>query len=70
VPSADPAFANPDNEIWLDFTTDATGAAIALTTVDWTFTGRQARSVVIHEHRTQHGGAAGARVACLNVDFR
>ncbi len=70
VPSSDPASANPDNEIWLDFTTDATGTAIALTTVDWTFTERQAHSVVIHEHHTHRGGAAGARLACLNVDFR
>jgi Cu-Zn family superoxide dismutase len=70
VPSADPAAANPANEIWLDFTTDATGTGVALATVDWTFTERQAHSVVIHEHHTRAGGGAGARLACLDVDFR
>lgn len=70
VPSTDPVFANPDNEIWLDFHTDATGTALSMSTVDWTFTDRQAQSVVIHEHHTHPGGVAGARLACLNVDFR
>jgi Cu-Zn family superoxide dismutase len=68
-PSADPAYANPRNEIWLDFSTDAHGNAFALSTVDWTFTDRHAHSVVIHEHHTHTGGAAGARLACLNANF-
>src|SRR2546423_8950285 len=41
TPSVDPAFANPQNEIWLDFTTDAEGKATATSTVDWTFDARK-----------------------------
>jgi Cu-Zn family superoxide dismutase len=71
-PSVDPAYANPRNEIWLDFTTDRIGTGFALSTVDWTFTARRARSVVVHETHTHtdpgHAGTAGARLACLDVD--
>lgn len=73
-PSTDPAYANRDNEIWLDFTTDAGGTGVGLTHVDWMFGDRGARSVVIHEHHTHTGegeaGTAGARLACVNADFR
>ncbi|GAA1989753.1 superoxide dismutase [Amycolatopsis minnesotensis] len=73
-PSVDPKYANPQNEIWLDFTTDANGAASAVSTVDWGFAAeRRAHSVVIHEMHTHtepgHAGMAGARLACLNVGF-
>lgn len=72
-PSTDPAYANPANEIWLDFTTDPAGNAVAMTKVDWTFTERHAHSVVIHEHHTHTGegeaGVAGARLACLKVEL-
>ncbi|MFL6141417.1 MAG: superoxide dismutase family protein [Labedaea sp.] len=70
-PSTDPRYTNPRNEIWLDLHTDAAGNGHAMSTVDWVFAGRQARSVVVHEHHTRTGdGAAGARLACLNVGFR
>jgi Cu-Zn family superoxide dismutase len=72
-PSVDPAYANPRNEIWLDFTTDRAGVGFALSTVDWTFGDRRAHSVVIHETHTHtdpgHAGTAGARLACVDVDF-
>jgi Cu-Zn family superoxide dismutase len=72
-PSVDPAYANPRNEIWLDFTTDRLGTGFAKSTVDWTFAARRARSVVVHETHTHtdpgHAGTAGARLACLDVDF-
>jgi superoxide dismutase, Cu-Zn family len=68
-PSVDPAYANPHNEVWLDFTTDAWGSALAISTVSWTFQGRPAGSVVIHDHHTQIGGDAGARLACLTENF-
>ena len=35
VPSVDPAYANPDNEIWLDFTTDHQGRGWAIAVQDW-----------------------------------
>jgi Cu-Zn family superoxide dismutase len=51
-PSVDPAYANPRNEIWLDFTSDKRGNGFALTNVDWTFGARHPKSVVIHEMHT------------------
>jgi len=74
IPSVNPAYANPDNEIWLDLVTDETGAGVAQTRVDWQFTpDRRAHSVIIHVEHTHTGptdsGVAGARLACLSVDF-
>ncbi|HEY3464235.1 MAG TPA: superoxide dismutase [Amycolatopsis sp.] len=72
-PSVDPAYANPRNEIWLDFTTDRLGTGVGRSTVDWTFGARRPRSVVVHETHTHtdpgHAGTAGARLACLDVGF-
>jgi Cu-Zn family superoxide dismutase len=71
TPSVDPAYANAKNEIWLDFTTDATGSATATSAVDWKFTDRKPASVVIHEKATHtdpgHAGTAGARLGCLTL---
>lgn len=66
-PSVNPAFANPRNEIWLDFHTDHHGNALALSTVSWAFTTRHAHSIMIHDHHTHPDGTAGPRLACLNV---
>ncbi|KDN23877.1 superoxide dismutase family protein [Amycolatopsis rifamycinica] len=72
-PSVDPAYANPRNEIWLDFTTDRDGTGFARSTVDWVFGDRRAKSVVVHETATHtgpgHAGTAGTRLACLDVGF-
>ena len=73
-PSVDPTFANPQNEIWLDLTTDETGAGSAESTVAWTFPDdRRPKSVVLHTAQTSsepgEAGAAGDRVACISVDF-
>jgi superoxide dismutase, Cu-Zn family len=72
-PSTDPAYANPQNEIWLDITTDDNGDAQASTTVDWEFRDDEANSVVLHAQRTKTGpgeaGTAGDRLACVNEDF-
>jgi Cu-Zn family superoxide dismutase len=69
-PSVDPSYANPGNEVWLDFTTDAAGAARTSVTVDWTFDPKP-RSLVIHAQSTKTGpgvaGTAGARAACLSL---
>ncbi|PZS31798.1 MAG: superoxide dismutase [Pseudonocardiales bacterium] len=72
--ASDPAFANPDNEIWLDFTTDDEGNGQAMTVLDWQFPAdRRAHSVVIHDHHTATAsgtaGTAGPRYACLTVAF-
>ena len=70
-PSVDPAYANPDNESWLDFTTGARGHARAVSRVRWGFRPGEANSVVIHERATSTepgvAGTAGARVGCLTV---
>lgn len=73
TPSVDPKFANAQNEIWLDFTTDAAGAATATSTVRWEFRRGEANAIVIHAAHTstEHGeaGTAGDRLACLTAQF-
>jgi len=74
LPSVNPAYANPRNEIWLDLTTDESGNGVGQTQVRWQFTpGRRAHSVIIHAEHTRTGptdsGVAGTRLACLTVDF-
>jgi len=71
-PSVDPAYANPRNEVWLDFTADARGGASVTARQDWIFDEVEpARSLIVHaEHtRTAAGkaGTAGPRVACLTL---
>ena len=44
-PSVDPTYANPQNEIWLDFRTDEAGAGSSQATVDWRVHRRSAREV-------------------------
>jgi Cu-Zn family superoxide dismutase len=72
-PSVDPAYANPENEIWLDFTTDDRGRAVVGAVVPWRFADRRAGSVVIHAQRTAtepgKAGTAGPRVGCATVAF-
>lgn len=68
--SSDPVYANPENEIWLDLTTNAAGNGRAKAVVEWQMPdSRRAASVVIHVRHTDHTGAAGARVACISVPF-
>jgi Cu-Zn family superoxide dismutase len=58
IPGAanDPTYANPDNEIWLDFTTNASGNAEATSIEAWTFSSdRRPHSVVIHDEHTMTG---------------
>lgn len=74
TPSVDPAFANPENEIWLDVTTDAEGAGSSTATVDWVAPDdRRPESVIIHEMETATGageaGTAGGRPGCITVGF-
>ncbi|WP_338146499.1 superoxide dismutase family protein [Streptomyces boncukensis] len=73
-PSTDPRYANPRNEVWLDFTTDRHGSGSAVSRQKWTFRAGEARSVVLHEHVTSgrkgRAGQAGERLACVSVPFR
>jgi superoxide dismutase, Cu-Zn family len=66
-PSTDPAYANPENEVWLDFTTDSAGTATAETEVAWTVREGEANSVVLHEEHTDEHGQAGDRLACIDL---
>jgi superoxide dismutase, Cu-Zn family len=73
-PSVDPTYANPQNEIWLDLTTDESGAGSAESTVAWTFPDdRRPGSVVVHAMQTAtapgEAGTAGDRAACITVEF-
>lgn len=71
-PAGDPRYANPRNEVWLDFTADATGVGSAAAVQDWSFddTGPP-RSLIVHAEVTRTGkgvaGTAGPRVACLTL---
>ncbi|GAA4962852.1 hypothetical protein [Actinoplanes utahensis] len=72
-PSVDPAFANPRNEIWLDFTTDAFGTGKAVSVQEWPFDeSRPPWSLVLHAEHTHtapgQAGTAGPRLACLTRD--
>ena len=65
----DPAYANALNEAWLDFTTDAQGAAVGKTDVAWVPRAGEAKAIIVHANPTAPGGAAGARLACLSLPF-
>jgi Cu-Zn family superoxide dismutase len=64
-PPTDPAYANADNEVWLDFTADGRGDGGASARHDWNFRRGEASSVVLHSAP----GMAGSRVACFTVPF-
>ncbi|MFD4022058.1 superoxide dismutase family protein [Streptomyces sp. NPDC058576] len=59
------ATADPVNEVWLDFRTDADGRGRAEAVHDWNFREGGARSVIIHDRQ----GGAGERAACFTVPF-
>jgi superoxide dismutase, Cu-Zn family len=69
----DPAYANPDNEVWLDLVTDDEGNGSAQALVRWQFRPGGAGSVVLHADHTHTepgaAGTAGSRLACLTVGF-
>jgi Cu-Zn family superoxide dismutase len=69
-PSVDPRYANPRNEVWLDFTAGADGTGRATSVQRWHFNkSRPPWSMVLHAERTHtkpgEAGTAGARLACL-----
>lgn len=63
-PSANPAYANPENEVWLNFTTDGNGLASSAAVHPWPFDPhRPPRSLVLHD------GTATGHLACVNVPW-
>jgi superoxide dismutase, Cu-Zn family len=65
----DPAYANPTNEIWLDFTTDASGVGFVVSKAAFRIRAGEAKSIVLHTNPTASGGIAGAKLACVNLNF-
>jgi Cu-Zn family superoxide dismutase len=61
------AGSNPDNEVWLDFTTDWNGEAYVVAQHPWLFRAGEAKAVVIHDHETDDHGVAGPKLACTDV---
>ncbi|HEU4578055.1 MAG TPA: hypothetical protein VFS67_07365 [Polyangiaceae bacterium] len=66
--ASDPMYANPSNEAWLDFTTDAAGKGEQEAVVDWIPRSGEARAIIFHHMATGTGGVAGAKLACLPLD--
>lgn len=71
-PSSDPAYANPENEFWLDLRTDASGAGTSGTTVPFALTDRAPASMIVHEKEMTatapgQAGTAGGRLACVTL---
>ncbi|WP_380169547.1 hypothetical protein [Jannaschia sp. R86511] len=60
---------SPDTEVWLDVTPGAGGRATAVAVVPFQIPAGSAQSVVVHAMPTAPDGGAGARLACLPVDF-
>jgi Cu/Zn superoxide dismutase len=56
-------------EVWLDFTVTSGGTGHATAIVPFAIPAGQARSVVIHALPTSSDGSAGARMACLPLEF-
>jgi Cu/Zn superoxide dismutase len=60
---------DPSTEVWLDFTVRSNGTAVAVSGVPFVIPTGGARSIVIHAMATMPNGTAGARLACLPLEF-
>ena len=60
---------SPGTEVWLDFTVTGGGTGHATAIVPFAIEEGTARSIVIHALPTAPDGAAGARLACLPLEF-
>ena len=71
--NSDGGVPTTENEVWLDFTVLPGGYGVASATVPFDIQPGAAQSMVVHAEPTQDGGAtpgaAGARQACLPVNF-
>ncbi|WP_143590555.1 superoxide dismutase family protein [Thermoactinospora rubra] len=64
----DPGHVDANSEVWLDFTTDSSGAARSTARHTWKLgADRLPGSVVVHAKTTKRDGTAGPRVACLTL---
>jgi Cu-Zn family superoxide dismutase len=62
-------YANPRNELWLDFKTNSHGSGYAFARVDFLIRPGEAKAVVIHDRATDMNGVAGPKLACVDVPF-
>ena len=60
---------DPSTEVWLDFTVRSNGTAVAVSAVPFVIPSGGAQSIVIHALATMPNGTAGARLACLPLEF-
>jgi superoxide dismutase, Cu-Zn family len=65
----DPEFANPMNEVWLDFTTNDAGVGMGSATVNFVPPPGGAKAIIVHDKLTGDGGLAGPKLACLPFAF-
>lgn len=56
-------------EVWLDFAVTPGGTGHSVARVPFTVPAGAAKSVVVHAEPTAPSGAAGAKLACLEVDL-
>lgn len=63
------ADVSPETEVWLDFSISRAGTGHAAAVVPFEIAAGDARSIVIHQEPTAPSGAAGARLACLPLEF-
>lgn len=55
-------------EVWLDVTIDGAGNGRSMATRPWSLDDGAPRSVIVHALPTDGTGAAGARLACIDLD--
>ncbi len=61
---------SPQTEVWLDFQVHGSGIGVAVARVPFAIPAGGAKSIVIHAAPTDPTtGAAGARLACLPLEF-
>jgi len=70
--STNPEYANPQNEVWLDVRTDASGSGTSRTTLPFVFTDRGPGSVVLYDGEQTNtapgqAGQAGNPIACVSL---
>jgi superoxide dismutase, Cu-Zn family len=63
----DPQYANTENEVWLDITTDEAGSGSSEVTAAWTPRAEEIKAVVVHARATAEGGVAGPKLACVGL---
>lgn len=64
-----PTVVSPETEVWLDFTVGPDGSGRSKALVPFEIPAGAAQSIVIHALPTDQNGVAGARLACIGLEF-